>query len=80
MTRQRNTPRTWLRLWRLARQLDRLASEGKTLIDIPSWLQAEVRSLTYERQVARAAERWEQAVTEVSLDQWQSALGERRPK
>lgn len=63
-----------LKLWRLARSLNRAADRGEIIITVPRWLAPELQKLMRERKIERAQEKWAQRTAEVPLPSWQRAM------
>ena len=62
-----------VKLWRLARILQRAADRGDVIITVPAWLRPELDSLIWQRKVERAAEKWGRNAASVSVADWGAA-------
>lgn len=63
-----------LRIWRLARYLQRKADEGCEVIAVPRWLAPELHRLIWARRVERAQAKWNERMAEVALPAWQVTI------
>lgn len=64
----------------MARFYQRKADEGCSLLVVPGWLAAEAQQWIWVRKVARAGEKWDKRVAEVTPEAWKQAMYRHLPR
>lgn len=64
---------------RRARLIYDAADRGAVLIEVPSWMAAEVSAMVWERKRQRSAEKWAERAQDIPLSEWQSAMTRKHP-